>query len=782
MISSIKENMKPEVKQYTTQIGGKTVTIETGKLAAQAGGAVTMRIGDSIVFAAATMGSQPREGQDFFPLTVEYEERMYAGGRIPGSFFRKEGRPTEEAILTARLTDRPLRPLFNSAIRNEVQVIMFTLSADGVNPLDMLAITAASAALMISDIPWGGPVGSVRVGRVNGKFIADPTFAEIEASDLDLRIAGTKDALLMVECGANEVPEDVMVEALVFGQQALLPLVELQEKMAAEVGKAKRVVPLFELDEALKTRVYDRVASGIHAALDKPHKKAELNDAISALEDLAVAEFTHTGKTLLPGELENPEDAIVPEEGEVLPEPPVGTEAPLPATASAVKQAFEEAYKTVVRQRILEKGLRPDGRALTEIRPIWCEVGISPRAHGSGLFTRGETQVITLATLGMPKEAQELDSLTPVDSKRYMHHYNFPPYSTGEVKMLRGSSRREIGHGALAERALVPVLPPVDQFPYTLRLVSEVLSSNGSSSMASVCGSTLALMDTGVPIKAPVAGVAMGLVKEGDRYQILTDIQGLEDHLGDMDFKVAGTDKGITALQMDIKIKGITSQIMAEALAQANIARRFILDKILETIATPRTDLKPHAPRITIIKIPVDKIGAIIGPGGKNIRALQEETGTKIDIEEDGSVYISATEGSNFEAARERIQSITESAQIGRIYTGKVVRTADFGAFVEILPNTDGMVHISQLDTERVEKVEDVVRVGDEVSVMVIDIDPQGKIRLSRQAVLEGWTAEEAMDHDRKGRGGNSRPGGGGGNRGGGDRGGRSQGGGRYQR
>ncbi len=812
--------MKPDVKQYTALVGGKPVMIETGKLAAQAGGAVTVRLGDTIVFAAATMGNDPREGQDFFPLTVEYEERMYAGGRIPGSFFRKEGRPTEEAILTARLTDRPLRPLFNSAMRNEVQVILFSLSADGENPLDILAINAASAALMISDIPWGGPVGAVRVGRIDGKLIINPTFAQIDESDLDLRIAGTKDALLMVECGANEIPEDVMVEALVFGHQSLQALCELQEKMATEIGKPKREVPLFDLDEALKERVYKRVAPGITAALDKPYKKAQLYGEVDALEKSVVTELTAAesviSSSMVMGETDN---ALVnPEEEEVIPEVAVSTPladtvdsdilaattvAPIMAetpskksavTASAVKMAFEEAYKAVVRGRILENGLRPDGRALTEIRPIWCEVGISPRAHGSGLFTRGETQVLTLATLGMPKEAQELDSLTPTDSKRYMHHYNFPPYSTGEVKMLRGSSRREIGHGALAERALVPVLPADEQFPYTLRLVSEVLSSNGSSSMASVCGSTLALMDTGVPIKAPVAGVAMGLIKEGDRYQILTDIQGLEDHLGDMDFKVAGTDKGITALQMDIKITGITAQIMSDALAQAKTARRFILDKILETIPTPRPDLKPHAPRITIIKIPVDKIGAIIGPGGKNIRALQEETGTKIDIEEDGSVYISAVEGAGFDIARERIESITESAQIGRIYTGKVVRTADFGAFVEILPNTDGMVHISQLDTERVEKVEDVVRVGDEISVMVIDIDPQGKIRLSRQAVLEGWTAEEAMDHDRKGRGGSggSRPGGGNrggsgdrrpGNGGGFNRGGRSQGGGnRYQR
>jgi polyribonucleotide nucleotidyltransferase len=735
--------MKPEVKTYSAQVGRNPVIIETGKLAAQAGGAVTVRLGDSIVFAAATMGSEPREGQDFFPLTVEYEERMYAGGKIPGSFFRREGRPSTEAILTARLTDRPLRPLFPQDMRNEVQVIMFSLSADTENPLDILAINAASAALMISDIPWDGPVGAVRIGRIDGQMVINPTHAENEQSDLDLRIAGTRDAILMVESGAKEITEADMLKALQFGHQALQPLVEMQLQMAAEIGKPKTKVPLFPLDENLKQAVHARVSDLISQALDEPHTKAELNDAITNLEETVVAEMIGEDATLAP----------------------------------KVKMAFDEAYKTVVRQRILERSLRPDGRKLDEIRPIWCEVGISPRAHGSGLFTRGETQVLTLATLGTPKEAQELDSLVPTENKRYMHHYNFPPYSTGEVKMLRGQSRREIGHGALAERALVPVLPPEDEFPYTLRLVSEVLASNGSSSMASVCGSTLALMDTGVPIKAPVAGVAMGLIKESDRYVVLTDIQGLEDHLGDMDFKVAGTDKGITALQMDIKIRGITPEIMSEALAQARIARGFILDKILETIPAPNPDLKPHAPRITVIKIPVDKIGAIIGPGGKNIRALQEETGCKIDIDDDGSVYIAATDGEGFELARERIEAITEIPVIGRIYTGKVVRIESFGAFVEILPNQDGMVHISQLDSERVEKVEDVVKLGDEITVMVTDIDPAGKIRLSRQAVLEGWTAEEAKERDRKGGSGNRGNSGGrpGGNRGGGGRPGGSQ-------
>jgi len=725
--------MQPQNHIYTTTVGGRPVTFESGKLAHQAGGSVTVRLGDSIVFAAATMSAQPRDAADFFPLTVEYEERLYAGGRIPGSYFRREGRPGEDAILVARLTDRPIRPLFNKDIRNEVQVIMFSLSADPENPLDILAVNAASAALMISDIPWAGPVGAVRVARVEGQFIVNPTFQQMELSDLDLRIAGTSDAILMVECGALEIPEDVMVEALMLGHQSIQSLVELQKQMAAELGKPKREVPTFPLDASMLEKVTQMSSARIHENLDAPHDKAGLSQAMQALEEEIIASIAGEDETLVP----------------------------------AVKQAFEEAYKQVVRSRIVESGKRPDGRTPTEIRPIWCEVNISPRAHGSGLFTRGETQVLTLATLGTPKEAQELDNLSPNDSKRYIHHYNFPPYSTGEVKMLRGSSRREIGHGALAERALIPVIPPEDEFPYTLRLVSEVLASNGSSSMASVCGSTLALMDCGVPIKAPVTGVAMGLVKEGDRYTILTDIQGLEDHLGDMDFKVAGTTSGITALQMDIKIKGITAEIMSKALAQAREARLFIMDKLLEVIPAPRPEMKPHAPRITILKVPVDKIGAIIGPGGKIIRGIQEETGVKIDIDDDGTVYIAAVDGVAEAKAREKIESLVEIPQIGRIYTGKVVRIAEFGAFVEILPGTDGLVHISQLDSERVNKVEDVVSMGDEISVMITGIDDAGKIRLSRQAVLEGWSVEEAQAHDRGGRpsGGGSRPGGSGGRR-----------------
>ncbi len=746
--------MKPESKTYTANVGNTAVTFETGKLAGQAGGAVTVRLGDSIVFASATMGDV-REGIDFFPLSVEYEERLYATGKIPGSFFRREGRPGTEAILTARLTDRPLRPLFPKGMRNEVQIIMFSLSSDGKNPLDILSINAASAAVMISDIPWNGPVGAVRVGRINGKFVMNPTFEEMDASDLDLRLAGTRDAILMVECGANEVPEEVMAAALELGHQAIQPIIETQLKMQAEIGKTKREGTFNLPDEELAKKVLERVSGPMNALLDRPLTKNEFYTGMTTLKDEVVAE-------LCPADVD-------------------ASASDSPSLAS-VREAFDQAEAAIVRERILSQGKRPDGRGPRDIRPIWCEVDLSPRAHGSGLFTRGETQVLTMTTLGTLGEAQEIDSLSPVDSKRYLHHYNFPPYSTGEVKPLRGQSRREVGHGALAERALEPVIPAEESFPYTLRLVSEVLSSNGSSSMASVCGSTLALMDAGVPIKAPVAGVAMGLITDPStgsgqaigRYQVLTDIQGAEDHLGDMDFKVAGTEQGITALQMDIKISGLSASIMKEALEQAREARLSILGKMLEAIPQPRAALKDHAPRIITVKIPIDKIGALIGPGGKNIRALQEETGTRIDIEEDGTVYIAGVEGEGARVAQERVESLGESAEIGRIYTGKVVRIEAFGAFVEILPGTDGLVHISQLDTERVNSVEDVVSLGDEITVMITDIDPMGKIRLSRTAVLEGWSAEEARERDQR-RPNNSggRPGGGrgGDQRGRGDRG-----------
>jgi len=719
--------MKPEARYFTTKLGDKDVTFETGRLARQAGGSVTLRQGDTIVFAAATMGGL-REGQDFFPLTVDYEERMYAGGRIPGSFFRREGRPSTEATLVARLTDRPLRPLFAKGFRNEVQVVIMSLSADTENPIDMLAISAASAALMVSDIPYfGGPVGAVRIGFVDGKLVVNPTLQQMEVSTLDLKVAGTKDAILMVEAGSNEVTEILMVEALELAHKSIIPICETQERMAAEIAKPKREVTLFEKDETrfelAKAAIFDRMT----AILDQPYKKEDLYGGIA---DLKTAYLQEMAAQL------NPQDA-----SDVVP----ALTAEQNATYS---QAFEEAERMIVRERILNEGKRPDGRKLDEVREIYCEVDISPRAHGSGLFTRGETQVLTLATFGTPKEAQELDSLVGMESKRYMHHYNFPPYSTGETKRLGGQSRREIGHGALAERALVPVLPDEKTFPYTMRLVSEVMGSNGSSSMGSVCGSTLALMDAGVPIKAPVSGVAMGLIKENERYVVLTDILGTEDHLGDMDFKVAGTRNGITALQMDIKIKGITPAIMSEALDRAKVARFHIMDKMLEAIAEPNKTLKPHAPRIETVKVPVDKIGAIIGPGGKNIRSLQEETNTKIDIDDDGTVYIASVDGIGFDEARDRILGLTESAEIGKIYTGKCVRVTDFGAFIEIMPGVDGLCHISQLSTERVATVEDVVKVGDELTVMVIDVSPDGKVRLSRQALLEGWTADEAREHD----------------------------------
>ena len=734
--------MEPNAKQFITEVDGKTVIFESGMLAGQAGGAVTVRVGDSVVFSAATMGAEPKEGQDFFPLTVEYEERLYAGGRIPGSFFRREGRPAGDVILTSRLIDRPLRPLFSQDIRNEVQVILYSLSADFINPLDIIAINAASASLMISDIPWDGPVGAVRVGRINGKLIANPTYEEIEKSDLDLRIAGTADAILMVEAGSKEISEEDMVEALIFGQKAIQPLVAIQNEMAAAIGKPKREVPRFNLDQDAIEEVVEKYSQTMDDMMSEPHTKAELADNLKQLKAQVVEEFAGEDDT----------------------------------KKADYAEGFEEAYRRVVRSRILDRHLRPDGRGLTEIRPIWTKVDVLPRPHGTGLFTRGETQVLTFATLGTPRDAQEIDTLSPQENKRYMHHYNFPPFCTGECKRVGGQSRREIGHGALAERALVPVIPSEEEFPYTIRLVSEVMSSNGSSSMGSVCGSTLALMDAGVPIKAPVTGIAMGLIKEGENYVILTDIQGAEDHLGDMDFKVAGTEQGITALQMDIKIKGITPQIMREALAQAHEARKFILGKILETIPAPRPELKPHVPRITTIQIPVDKIGAIIGPGGKNIRQLQEDTNTKIDIEESGLIYISATNQADSDAARDQILGLIETPVLGNIYTGKVVRITDFGAFVEILPGVDGMVHISQLDSERVNSVEDVVSIGDELTVMVTGIE-NGKVRLSRQAVLEGWSLEEAQAADSKksssgpksgsGNGGNNRRSG---NNGGGER------------
>jgi polyribonucleotide nucleotidyltransferase len=704
-----------EEQQFNTVVGGQTVTIATGKFASQAGGAVTVRQADTMLLAVATMSDTPREGIDFFPLSVDYEERLYAGGRIPGSFFRREGRPSEAAVLTARLTDRPIRPLFPKDMRNDVQVILYAISSDGETPLDILGINGASAALMISDIPFGGPVGAVRIGHIDGEFIVNPTYQQLEKSDLDLRVAGTREAVLMVECGAKEVDETTMVAAIELAHREIQPLIDLQEEMQAKVGKPKSDYPVVALPDGVLQSVEQWLGNRMQDLLSIPKGKIEMAEAYEELAAAAV-------EALQSDEMDE----------------------------KSIRSALSEIHKKDVRALILNEKRRIDGRSEKDIREIQAEVDLSPRAHGSGLFSRGETQVLTLATLGTPRERQELDGLSPIEEKRYMHHYNFPPFSVGETSPLRGASRREVGHGALAERALIPVLPPEDEFPYAMRLVSEVLSSNGSTSMASVCGSTLALMDTGVPIREPVAGIAMGLVKEGDQYIILTDIQGIEDHLGDMDFKVAGTRNGITALQMDIKIKGITHQILAEALQQALEARMYILEKIKECIPAPRAELKPHAPRMSIMNVDPEKIGAIIGPGGKIVRGIQEETGVEIDIEDDGRIFIAAVDGSSADRAKEMIESLIEEPEVGRIYTGRVVRTTDFGAFVEILPNVDGLVHISQLDSMRVEKVEDVARVGEEITVMVTNIDSDGKIRLSRQAVLEGWTAEEAMERDRR--------------------------------
>jgi polyribonucleotide nucleotidyltransferase len=705
-------------------LGDKEITLETGKLAQQAGGAVTIRSGDTLLLVTATMSHTPREGIDFFPLTVDFEERLYAAGRIPGSFFRREGRPTESAILTMRLTDRPLRPLFPKGLRNDVQIIITPLSHDEEHQADILSIIGASAALTISDIPFDGPVGAVRIGYIDGQLAVNPPVSVMEESTLDLRLAGTAEAVLMVEAGANEVDEATMIEALRMGHEAIQDVIRMQNEMRSAVGKPKREFEPHELPqqvyEFVRQQVQDRLPEAIYNAADK-HDFYERTDA---LKDELVEQYAE----------------------------PEGAER----DAKALSEAFNEVMRDIIRKRTIEEGVRADNRDTKTIRPLSGEVGLLPRTHGSGLFTRGETQVLSVATLGTPREEQTLDDLSPEETKRYIHHYNFPPYSTGETWPLRGPRRREIGHGALAERALLPVIPDEGEFPYTIRVVSEALSSNGSTSMGSVCGSTMSLMDAGVPIKAPVAGIAMGLMMEDGRYQILTDIQGLEDHLGDMDFKVAGTRDGVTALQMDIKIAGLSYDILAQALEQAKVARMQILGMIEQTIPEPRAEMSPYAPRMNILHVSPDKLGIVIGPGGKMVRSLQDEYDVRIDIEDDGTIYIASTNGPNADKAQQMIEEMTQEAEIGQIYTGRVVRTTDFGAFVEILPGTDGMVHISQLADHRVEKVEDVARVGDEIMVMVTDISPDGKIRLSRQAVLEGWTPEEARAADSRGGGNRS--------------------------
>lgn len=721
-------------KTFTTHIGNEEITVATGLLAEQAGGSVTLRAGDSVLFAAATMSKMVREGLDFFPLSVDFEEKMYAAGRIPGSFFRREGRPTTEAVLISRLTDRPLRPLFPDGMRNEVQVITTTLSSDDVHYLDILSVNAASAALHISNIPWNGPIGAVRIGYIDGRLVANPTIQEMANSSLDLRLAATRDAIIMVEAGANEVPESLLVEALEFGHQAIQPFIQLQEEMRTAVGKEKSEIVLHQSNPDLQQAVEAFVGNRIVELIANNTDRHDRNDEMGALRDEIVAHFT----------AEDPE-----------------------INAVQVREIITNLQKKAVRNQILYQGIRPDGRDHKTIRPLSSAVGLSPRAHGSGLFQRGETQVLSIAALGSPRDAQKLDGLTPEESRRYMHHYNFPPFSTGETWPLRGPKRREIGHGALAETALRPMIPNEADFPYTIRVVSEVLSSNGSTSQASVCASSLALMDAGVPIKRPVAGMAMGLISDGEKYAVLSDIQGLEDHLGDMDFKVAGTTQGVTALQMDIKISGLTKEIMAEALHQAYEGRLQILESMAQTLAEPRGELSPYAPRMLTIKIDPDKIGAVIGKGGVNIRGLEEEFAVAVDIQEDGTIFVSGVDGELAEKAVKRIYDMTREPVLGEIFTGKVVRITDFGAFVEFIPGTDGMVHISQISSDHLRKVEDAVQMGDEVMVMIIDKSPEGKYRLSRKAVLEGWSLEQARAEDRP-----KPPSGG---RGGGDRGGRDR-------
>jgi polyribonucleotide nucleotidyltransferase len=701
-----------EVLERSLQVGGRNLSFETGIIGRQAGGAIYARYGDTVISAFATTSSKPREGIDFFPLTVDLEERFYAVGKIPGGFIKREGRPSERSILSSRLIDRPVRPLFPDGYRNDVQISAMVMSVDQDCAPDVTAINAVSAALTISDIPFLGPIAAVIVGLVDGEFVVNPTVAQAEISKMHLTVAGTKDAIMMVEAGAKEVPEDQMLEAIMFAHEEIKKIaafIERYREAALEVGlaKAKREVTPVEIPSEISDKVLDW-------GYDK------LDQAIRIEEKLARQEAVDKVKA----------DAL-----EVFAEE-------FPEDLKFVTKILDDLTHKIVRKLITHEHIRPDGRALDEIRPITIEVGRLPRTHGTGLFTRGQTQVLTVATLGAAGDEQIIDGLGLEDSKRYMHHYNFPAFSVGEVRPNRGPGRREIGHGALAERALLPMIPPESEFPYTLRLVSEVLESNGSSSMASVCGSTLALMDAGVPIKAPVAGIAMGLIKEEDHFAILTDIQGLEDHDGDMDFKVAGTAEGITALQMDIKIKGVNREILAQALAQAKAGRMFILDKMLQVLPQSRPNLSPFAPRIITFAIHPDKIRDVIGPGGKIIKKIVEETKVKIDIEDDGQVFIAAVDGEAGDKAAEIIRSLTQDIEVGKIYKGKVVRIMDFGAFVEVipgvlgLPGKDGLVHISQLDVNRVNKVEDVVKLGDEIIVKATGIDKQGRLNLSRKEAM----------------------------------------------
>jgi polyribonucleotide nucleotidyltransferase len=688
-------------EQVEVLIGDKKLIIQTGHVAKQAGGAALVRLGDTVVLATACEGNPPKDGGDFFPLTVDYREKAYAAGKIPGGYFKREGRPTEREILCSRLIDRPIRPLFPDGYFNEVQVLVQVLSSDQENDSDVLGIIAASAALSVSDIPFYVPLGGVRVAHVGDKFVAFPTFTELEGNDLNIVVAGTKDSINMVEGGAREISESTMIEALGFAHEWIAKVVSAIDELKGKCGKPKPEIQQPVKDPELLATLTEMALPTIKIAnrtTDKLQRQEIINKMVEEVKAALADKFPEKEKEIL-----------------------------------TIIADFE---RDDMREMILSEGRRIDGRRCDEIRPIEIQIGFLPRTHGSAIFQRGQTQALVVTTLGTKMDEQKIDDLLGESFKSYMLHYNFPPSATGEVKPIRGTGRREVGHGALAERAIEPVIPAESSFPYTIRIVSDILESNGSSSMATVCGGTLSLMDAGVPIKSPVAGIAMGLITEGERYAILTDILGAEDHLGDMDFKVCGTAEGITAFQMDVKVSGISIDIMREALEQARQARLFVLKKMNEAIDKPRAELSPFAPRIIFMKIKVDKIGEVIGPGGKNIRAIIEKTGVKIDIEDDGTVLIASVDQKAGEMAKAIIEGMTEEAQIGKVYTGTVRRTTNFGAFVEIIPGTDGMIHISELENHRVNKVEDVVRVGDTVKVKVIDIDAEGKIRLSRRAVL----------------------------------------------
>ena len=690
------------VSTFRRAVGSEVFTLEGGKLAQQANGSILLRFGENVVLVTATM-SKPREGIDFFPLTIEFEERLYARGKIPGSFFRREGRPSTHGVLIARLTDRPTRPLFPKGFKNEIQVVITPLSTDQENPIDVLSVIGASTALSISDIPWEGPISATRIGYLNGEFVTNPTYDQIDASDLDLIVAGSRDGVIMMEAAANEVPEHIVLEAIQRAQDANQQVIGLQEEAVRVLGKPKVGFDSDSYPPELEGRLSAALSGRLASALSSSNGNAEQAERIKSLKAELVEQM---GEEFQPGH---------------------------------ISQAFEALLDQELRARMLSSNVRPDGRGPREIRPISCEVALLPRTHGTGLFTRGETQVLAVATLGSTGDAQKLDTLSPEESKRFMLHYNFPPYSVGETRRMGGPGRREIGHGALAEKALAPVLPSEDEFPYTLRLVSEILSSNGSTSMGSVCASTLALMDAGVPIREPVAGISVGLITgDNGQYVTLTDIQGLEDHIGDMDFKVAGTRKGITAIQLDIKVKSIGSNVMRDALEQAKEARLFILDRITKTIGTARADLSPHAPRMIKISIPMEKIGAVIGPGGRVIRGIVEQTKATVDVQNDGTVIIGSSDADASQKAVAMIEDLTREIKVGDIYTGKVVKIANFGAFVELLPGRDGMVHISELADYRVPSVEDVVSLGEEITVIVREIDSMGRVNLSRRALLEG--------------------------------------------